>query len=58
MKKFTLTFCIALSLQMSCEKLISELTGPTVYRCENEEVVCYVDGWHGGVSCKFKEGVL
>lgn len=57
MKKLILTFCIVLTLQMSCERLRSELIGPAVYRCENEEVVCYINVPRGGVSCKFKEGV-
>lgn len=59
MKNFTLTLCIALILQMSCESVCGK-EFCRLYRCENKEVVCYVyDSYHkGGLSCKFKEGEL
>lgn len=40
----------------TCESVYSTFNRE-IYRCENDEVVCYIyDGIKkGGVSCKFKE---
>ena len=39
---------------MKCERVVSLKIGQ-LYRCENKEVVCYWDGYEGGLQCKFKE---
>lgn len=41
---------------IECVTLKSPWAGPRVYRCENDEVICYYmkDGYNGGPSCKFK----
>lgn len=47
---------LLLALIMSCEKMaLDGLYNFMVYRCENEEVICYSSGYYGGFSCKFKE---
>ena len=39
---------------MTCETVLNNLT-TTIKRCENNEVVCYMNVYNGGISCKFKE---
>lgn len=39
--------------EMICSRDLSPHSGPAVYRCENEEAVCY--SIHEGTSCKFKQ---
>lgn len=53
MKKFMLI----LAFMMTCEKVVdSHLTFYPIYRCENEEVICYVgQGYGAHPYCKFKE---
>lgn len=37
---------------MTCSNVRNDFSG-AMYRCENEEAICYVAG-KGGISCKFK----
>lgn len=50
MKK--ILFSLMLVTAMTCTKM-----GNGIYRCENEEAICYIyDGYkEGGIDCKFKE---
>lgn len=41
-------------LAQSANKMICENVGPSITRCSNKEVICYVRN-NGGVFCKFKE---
>ena len=52
MKKFLLSLLLVTA--MVCEKIMA---GTILYRCENSEVVCYVNKYNGGISCKFKEDI-
>ena len=44
---------------MTCEIIDTKGNSPwsDIYRCENDEVVCYITSGdkEGGISCKFKE---
>lgn len=44
---------------MTCKEIDVEGSRPwvNIYRCENDEVICYVvsGAKKGGISCKFKE---
>lgn len=55
MKK--ILFCLVLA--MTCEKyVITTMIQHAIYRCENDEVICYTvdEGIRpGGLFCKFKE---
>ena len=37
-----------------CETVYNSFT-LTIERCENNEIVCYIQKFNGGISCKFKE---
>ena len=52
MKKYLLI----LALAMTCTRAFSGPFGtPTIYRCENEEVICYTKHYHeSGLYCHFK----
>jgi hypothetical protein len=41
-------------LAQSADKMICENIGPSITRCSNKEVICYVRN-NGGIFCKFKE---
>jgi hypothetical protein len=41
-------------LAQSLNEMICENVGPSISRCSNKEVICYVRN-NGGVFCKFKE---
>ena len=47
--------CLIIVTAFTCKSVYSNLYNE-IYRCENDEVVCYIyDGFKkGGVSCKFK----
>ena len=50
---------LLLMLSMTCEKVETPRFYPNLFRCENDEVVCYIfDAYReGGLSCNFKTGV-
>lgn len=50
-------FMFLLAFTMVCEKVIpAGFSFNSVYRCENEEVICYVgQGYSANPYCKFKE---
>lgn len=52
MKKILFMFAFA----MVCEKVTDvSFTNPVLYRCENEEVVCYTSSDNrSGISCNWK----
>lgn len=55
MKKFI--FTLVLVTQMTCEAVFEEFT-KIIYRCENDEVVCYtITGGHKGLQCEFKKNL-
>lgn len=31
--------------------------GVHIHRCEDKEIICYINLFRGGISCKFKEQV-
>lgn len=37
-----------------CQEVYSSW-GVPIIRCENKEVICYINIYEGGMSCKFKE---
>lgn len=37
-----------------CQEAFSKW-GVIIHRCENKEIVCYINLFRGGISCKFKE---
>lgn len=39
---------------MTCE-IVYEKAFAYIERCENNEVICYINLFKGGVECKFKE---
>jgi hypothetical protein len=49
-------YLLVLALTMTCTKVVSgSLMTPTIYRCENEEVICYTKHEHrSGLYCHFK----
>ena len=51
MKKILFLFVLA----MTCEKVPGGLTLPNIWRCENDEVICYTRHLeNAGIYCKFK----
>lgn len=50
-------FLFILGLAFVCENIHVKGFFGGFYRCENDEVVCYVYSgrYDGGISCKFKE---
>lgn len=55
MKKFI--FTLVLVTQMTCEVVFEEFT-KAIYRCENDEVVCYkITGAYTGFQCEFKKNL-
>lgn len=56
---------IILSLMLvtafTCQSLETPNRFPNIYRCENDEIICYMSaisigyGGSGGLFCKFKE---
>lgn len=47
---------LLLAFTLTCENITPHrFYSYDVYRCENEEVICYSAGHRGGLSCKFKE---
>lgn len=59
MKNIILSFLLVTAF--TCQKIKSERGYPYLYRCENDEVICYIQndaigyGGVGGVFCKFKD---
>ena len=54
MKKIILILLVA----MTCERVTTEgWNAVNLYRCENDEVICYSGGFRSGLSCKFKDDV-
>lgn len=59
MKTTILSLLIVTSF--TCQRIESKEGYPFLYRCENDEVICYIQrdltgyGGVGGVTCKFKE---
>lgn len=54
MKKFL--FSLMLVTAMTCEP-VYETVSKAIYRCENDEVICYLYNGikQGNITCKFKE---
>jgi len=50
MKKILLLLVLA----MNCENVAGSFSTPVVWRCENDEAICYIDS-RTGISCKFKD---
>lgn len=50
-------FCLIIGLTMTCEIVRKgDISSYSIFRCENEEVVCYVGrGDTNPLFCKFKE---
>ena len=48
---------ILFATAFSCEPILMHMsiTQQRIWRCENDEVICYVNRVDGGLSCKFKE---
>lgn len=46
-------FSLILLITFTCETVYSGLV--PIERCENDEVICYINKFKGGVFCKFKE---
>lgn len=44
---------LILLITFTCETVYSGLV--PIERCENDEVICYINKFKGGVFCKFKE---
>lgn len=59
MKNIILSFLLVTAF--TCQRIESERGYPYLYRCENDEVICYIQhdvigyGGIGGVTCKFKD---
>ena len=45
---------LVLVTTFACETVYNTFS-LTIERCENDEIVCYIDNSKGGMSCKFKE---
>lgn len=45
---------LMLTTTLVCETVYSSLT-LKIERCENNEIICYIYKFDGGISCKFKE---
>lgn len=45
---------LMLAATMTC-KTVYEKAFVYIERCENNEVICYINLFKGGVECKFKE---
>ena len=42
--------------EFSCTSVVGgQFSVIHIYRCENNEVICYSSAAEGGISCKFKE---
>lgn len=52
MKKYLASLMLVTA--MTCTKVYGDWT-VIVYRCENNEVICYTNITDGGFDCKFKE---
>ena len=52
-------YLIVLALTMTCTEVFeNNFQKPTIYRCENEEVICYTKHYHeSGIYCHFKGGI-
>ena len=50
-------FIFLFGIAMVCENVNFGIKTPTVYRCENDEVICYSHIANGGISCKWKNEV-
>ena len=45
---------LILLITFTCETVYNSGLVP-IERCENDEVICYINKFKGGVFCKFKE---
>ena len=48
-------FLFLMVLSMACKEVVGSIRLPHIWRCENEEVVCYTRRLEqSGIYCKFK----